>query len=129
MSITHVHSPSWSQGNSSLSGRREVSGDSEINIEVSVPATTTDMQVDVVVDVSDVKSLFMKAATQDVLVQANDGTSPDFAITLKADQGEGWHDEMSTACPLTDDLTALYLTNSGASAAQVSIRILVDATP
>lgn len=130
MAITHIHAPAWSRGNESRSGRREITFDLEKNFEVTVPAGTTDMEVDIDIDVSNLKSLFMKATTEDVTLETNDGTTPAETLTLKADQGESWHDQLNTDNPLgSTDVTSVFLTNAGTTDSVVSFFAGVEATP
>ncbi len=129
MSIEHTHVAQWARGNENRSGRRAITVDAEKNFEVSVPGGTTDMQVNINIDVSMLKSLFLKTTNEDITLKTNDTVTPGNTLTLKADQGENWHDELNAACPLTVDVTTVYLTNAGTKAATVSLFACVDATP
>jgi hypothetical protein len=118
----------WSRGNETVNRRVTASADSETNNDIAVGATTTDKLVNIAIDVSELKSLYL-SSDQDVLVQTNDGTSPDDVVTLKAGVPVIWYPDCGYASPLTEDVTKIYLTNAGATAATVNIRVLQDSTP
>lgn len=129
MSITHVHTTGWARGNDNRSGRREITVELEKNFEVTVPAGTTDMEVSINIDVSELVSLFIKATNEDVTLETNDGTTPADTLNLKADQGHRWHNQEITANPLGTDVTAVFLTNAGTTDSVVSFFAGVEATP
>lgn len=105
-----------------------VTGDLHQEIDVSVPAATTDMEVTMSLDVSACKSFYI-LSTQDITVETNDGTTPGQTLSLNANEPYFFHENSLDAFKLTTDVTALFLTNAGASAATVKIRALSDATP
>ena len=75
------------------------------------------------------KSLFL-LSDQDVLIQTNDGTTPDDAISLKAGIPLIWENVTGYySNPLTVDVTDLYITNDSGSSATVTVRVLQDVTP
>jgi hypothetical protein len=128
---------SWSRGANStdlVQKRVTKTADSEIIIgdvddPLVVPGSTTDKQVNVAIDVSQLKSLFMMSTT-DLLVELNNGTGDANDVALLANEPLIWWQGCGWDCPLKVDVTTgLYLTKAGAGDATVQMRFLVDATP
>lgn len=134
MSVTHRHTRSFSRsGATPVNYDKDVSGDLETNIEdLTVTAGAADMEVSVAIDVSELKSLFM-SSDQDITVETNNpggaSAAADDTIALKEDQPLVWIENDSWSCPLTTDVTTLWLSNAGATDATFNLRALVDATP
>lgn len=130
MSVVHAFTHQWEQGNNSVSKRISITADAEKNVSISVPDSSTDLQVELALDVSALKSILI-ATDQDITVETNDGSSADDSFTILANNPLVWN----TSCPLPNpfasavDVTDLYITNASGSAAAVEIRTLVDATP
>lgn len=118
----------WSRGNETVNQRVTASADSETNNDIAVAAATTDKLVNIAIDVSEVKSLFL-LSDKDVTLQTNNGNTPDNTITLKAGVPVIWYPDSGYSNPLTTDVTKIYITNAGASDATVKIRVLQDSTP
>ena len=128
MSITHAITIQWEQGNNSLTSRKEFIGEAEKNVSVSVADSSTDFQIELALDVSELKS-FILDSDQDITVETNSGSAPDDTFTVKADNPLVWNTDSPAANPFSADVTDFYITNSSGSAATVNIRSLVDATP
>ena len=84
--------------------------------------------INVAIDVSEVQ-MIMITSDQDLTLEANDGSTPDFTIELEANKPfievlDGYH-----TSELTDDVTTFYATNSSGAAANLRILGTVDATP
>jgi hypothetical protein len=130
MSVAHSFTQQWEQGNNSISKRISITADCEKNVSISVPDSSTDLQVELALDVSALKAILI-ATDQDITVETNDGTTPDDTFTIEANNPLVWNVD----CPLpnpfasTVDVTDLYITNASGSAAAIEIRTLVDATP
>lgn len=126
----------WSRGSNSTDQtlqRVSKTADSEIIIgdadsPLTVPGSTTDMQVDVAIDVSQLKSLYIKSSTA-LTIETNSGSAADDTLTLVANEPLVWWDGCGWSCPLTVDVTGMFLTKAGAGDANVQMRFLVDATP
>lgn len=127
---------SWSRGANStdlVQQRVTKTAQSEIIIgdtesPLTVPGETTDMQVDVAIDVSQLKSLYIKSTTA-LTIETNSGSAADDTIVLVANEPLLWWDGCGWACPLTADVTGMFLTKAGAGDANVQMRFLVDPTP
>jgi hypothetical protein len=95
-----------------------------------VNATTNDKQVECPIDVSEVKLLYIHS-DQTVTFEFNDNAGAQGTFTVTANKpvifftGCAW----ALADLLPADVTNFYISNAGATAAAVRIRILEDTTP
>lgn len=128
MSISHKKTWTHEVGNNTISYQRSFSADQEINTEISVPDSSTDLQVVMGVDISEIKSAFV-VSDQDVTIETNDGTTPADTFAMNANRPLDWDDESPVSNPFSADITGLYITNASGSAATVRVRIVLDATP
>ena len=128
MSISHIVTLAWTRQGEQLTQNVTLTADTEVNGDIAVPATTTDLEAIVAFDKTKVKSVFVHS-DQDVTVETNSGSAPGNTITLTANTPLVWFPAMPLANPFTVDVTKFYITNAGASAAVVKYRILVDGTP
>ena len=98
-------------------------------ISESIAASTTDAEITFVMDVSELKSLWL-CSSQDVTVETNSSSAPADTIELKADCPLVW--ESTTGyftCPIGTDVTTLYITNAGDTAATIEGEFVHDCTP
>jgi hypothetical protein len=127
--MQHTHVIQWQRGADSLSGSNTFTADGELNLEVTVNATTNDVAVAATLTIANLKALFI-VSDRDVTLETNSSSAADDTIALKAGRPLMWD---STAGyfdnPFSVDVTALYLSNAGNAAATVKIRALYDATP
>lgn len=128
MSFTHKILKRWSGDARSLEAENSYSGDGQVSRSVDVPDETTDMLVNIALDVDQIKAIFIKS-TKDVTLETNDGSDPDNTIALVANEPYVWHTDSYFANLLTEDVTAIYLTNASGAAAVVSIEAVYDSTP
>lgn len=127
---THKITHRVEAGGETIQQTSEVTADQETNVEVTVAGSTTDDQVDVAIDISDLKSIYMET-DQDLTVETNSGSTPDDTFTLKANMPMTWNTDSSLPNPFASatDVTALYLTNAGSTAATFRMKVLQDVTP
>lgn len=92
----------------------------------------TDVAVPCLIDVSALKMLLI-GSDQDVTLETNNpggaSAAPDQTITLKANQPMDWAEDDPVDCPLTADVSTLYVTNASGSTVNLEVRALQDATP
>jgi hypothetical protein len=93
-----------------------------------VPPTTTNMPFSLALDISQVKSLYI-LSDQDVTLKTNSSSSPTDTIALKANQPYIWYTGAYDASKITADVTQAFITNAGATQANVKMRWLYDITP
>lgn len=108
-------------------GQKTYTADKITEISVAVPDASTDLQVDIAIDVSQVKSFYINS-TRAVLVETNDGTTPADSISLLANKPYSWDEDSYDTFLLGTDVTALFLTNASGSAATVTVSVLEDPT-
>ncbi len=82
-------------------------------------------QINLTVDVSQVKSFFVEA-DQDVTLKTNSSSSPSQTFTLVAKKALSWNLDRHDANPLTVDITALYFVNAGTVDANIKGSFLQD---
>jgi hypothetical protein len=129
MSFTHKLTRSWSKsGATPVSAEIEKTGGSEANISESIPDSSSDLEVNWTCDYTALELLYI-TSDQDITIETNDGTYPDDTLTINANQAVSWADGDEFDCPLTADVTALFVTNASGLAAQLEIRSLTDPTP
>lgn len=99
-------------------------------IEVDVPDSTTDMEVTVAIDYSKLKCLLL-IATVAMTIETNNGTTPDDTITLGGanELFRLWTEDDPDACPLTVDVTKIFVTNSSGNAGVLTLFAAQDVTP
>ena len=127
---THTIATTWSRSGETISQSVSVTADGEINADVALTASQANKQVDVAIDVSDLKSLLISSDVNcTVYTNAASGGSPDQTIAITADKPLIWNQYSGLENPLDTDVTALYITNGAAAAGTVKIRALLDVTP
>lgn len=126
----HTHTNAVSDGSQRFSGDVVITADHEHRIDLALADSTTNLQYNVNIDVSEVKSvLFANTSPVTVTVKANSTSAPTATIPVPANGTVTWYTGQYNATnPLgATDITALYF--SVATAGQLSGRILNDATP
>jgi len=125
---THKINQDWQAGNESISKQITITADGEANLEVAVADESTDLAINIAIDYSALKSLYI-VSDQDLTVETNDGTTPDDTLTLLAGKPIVWFEGCGFTNPLSADVTALYATNASGADATLTIKTLQDATP
>lgn len=126
MSFSHILTYGWTQGSNSLSKQKTITAGQELNISESIDASQTDKLIACVIDVSQLKSIYMLASVA-MTLETNDGTTPGTTIALDANEPYVWHSDSPQANPFgATDVTALYVTNT--TAGDLDIRALIDPT-
>lgn len=131
MTITHtIRISHTGTAGGTISGTVANTADAEDNRSLSIAAATTDKEVDIdIVHTRLVQAFFL--STQDLTIETNatDAAGGD-TITLKANVPVWYSTSGGTSGdPFSADVTKMYITNAGATAAQLDIRILYDSTP
>ena len=101
-----------------------------VEIDVDVPDSTTDDEVNCAIDYSQVKFLLILVDGA-LTIETNDGSSPDDTINLGGDNEELylWTEEDIDTLKITADVTKLYLTNSSGATVNFRLVCLQDPTP
>jgi hypothetical protein len=130
LSYSHSWDLTFSRGDASISSTTEdVTGSAEANIDETIGVDATDLEINLAIDVSALKSIFMlcsKAAT----IETNSGSAADDTITLAAGVPFRWTNTSPFASPFASavDVTSIFVTAAGASGT-LQIYVLQDATP
>jgi hypothetical protein len=133
MAYTHVWGLNFKSGGQSVSTTTEtVSSSGEANISETIPEDATNFVINMAIDISVLKSIFM-LASKDMTLYTNDdsGGAPDHTIVLKAGQALRWTENSVEASPFAadaTDVTDVRVTLVGA-AGTLQIWTLQDATP
>ncbi|HUT88739.1 MAG TPA: hypothetical protein VMY37_04540 [Thermoguttaceae bacterium] len=134
MAFTQHLTRRWEGIGEMIDCRQSFEGDGELSPrEVVVPPSTTDKLVNLAIDVSQLKYIYLKS-DQDLTFETNDSDAPEHpvgnTIELKAGNPYIWHTGYYYTNLLTVDVTKVYLTNaSGTLTATLEIRGVEDATP
>lgn len=126
--FTHTITRQLTDGGNQVSAIETVEAEGRKSVDVNVPDSSTDLQVEVVIDVSTVKSIYIKS-DQDVTIETNDGTTPADTLAIKANAPYVWTENSVDSLALGTDVTDLFITNASGSAARVQLEALVDPTP
>jgi hypothetical protein len=100
-------------------------GAKDAGIAIVVPAGTTNMAVTVAFPFANIQSIVFDS-TQNLTILTNSTSSPGNTISLNANFGIFWGQGFLAAKPLTADVTALYMTNPGATDAAFNFRVLYN---
>jgi len=125
---THVDLLSCTSASGQVSGSKTYTAEGEEVFDIAVPAPSTNMQVDLAIDVSTVKSIILHS-DRDMTLKFNNSTTPVPEIALKAGVPYIWNTDAYNTLLLTADVTVLFLTLAAGVAATLKIRCLVDPTP
>ena len=93
----------------------------------TVANSITDKRFGCPIDQSQVQALLI-SSTGALTIKTNSSTSPTQTITLVANQPVIWKTGEGS-CPITADVTDIYVTNSGASAITLNLIVGYDNTP
>ena len=124
MTITHSLSWSYSAAGIAKAAALSASSEGETNLEVVIPALSTDYGVAYVLDFSQCKGFFLLADAA-MTVETNSGGAPGQTFSLTAGVPVAWIYGSGT-CPVTVDVTALFVTSTAGG--NLTLLRLVDAT-
>ncbi|HEY4359400.1 MAG TPA: hypothetical protein VGN17_00425 [Bryobacteraceae bacterium] len=112
------------QGSTARTLTETVSGNTERNLAVTVSASTNNHEVDLAFLHADLKSLSI-TSDQAVTIYTNAASSmsPQDTIPIAAGQVLIWTlaTDLIARCPFSDNVTALFITNTGGTAANIYI--------
>src|SRR5215208_7427141 len=133
MAYTHTWGLTFRSGGQSVSSTTEaVSASGEANISETIPMNADNFVINLGIDISVLKSIFMLASTNMTLATNDDlDGSPDHTVTLVAGQQLKWTINSSNASPFAGDVTDVsdVRVTNGAVAGTLQIWTLQDATP
>lgn len=128
MAFTHVITQNVAADGLQVGSSRSYSAGLKISLDENIPDSSTDLQVVLALDVSELKSVFI-LSDQDMTLETNDGTTPDDTINLLAGVPYIWNTDSYDANKLATDVTAFFMTQSSGSVARLQAEFLYDPTP
>jgi len=117
------------QSSIALQQTESVTGNTEINADVAIPATTNNQQVHLAFTRANLQSVALYAdAAVTIYTNSPSGSSPTDTIPLVAGQNSIWTlaTNLLAKCPFTADVTTIYITNAGGATSNVKIRALAN---
>lgn len=96
------------------------------NPDFVIPANQTDMHLDVAWVNSTVSQIYIRSSVA-MTIKTNSSSVPDQIISLPAGKAIEWRSDMVYDNPFTEDVTALYVTNTASGS--FLLRIGRDGTP
>jgi hypothetical protein len=127
VSIAHRITFKFQNGTDILEVTKGQSSGQERNMSEAIAISATDALVAFTCDFSQLKSLYIKC-DQALTIKTNSSGAPAQTITLAANVPYVWTYGSGITCPITADITALYITNGSGSLANLEIRALEDPT-
>jgi hypothetical protein len=128
MAFTHSINQRVISGGTQISKTIEKSAGGKASLSETIPDSSTDLAVAFALDVSACRSFYM-VADQVLLIEPNDGTTPDDPITLVAGQPyiffTGGYDTFNFGT----DIASLFVTNASGEDALLEIEAIYDPTP
>lgn len=130
MAVTHIIGTTYRSNNGTVSVPSvSVTGDSELVFDGTIPASTTNFEIDIAIDVSAMKAYAFSAGGA-CTVKTNSSSSPVDTITFTSTvKGAVWYDGSTSDALLTADVTKLFVTNPGSSSITFKLVALLDVTP
>ncbi len=129
MSVSHIHTRTVTgPAGAPYSLSTTVSGSAEVNVNETIPGAATDLQLTCPIDVSSLKSLMIKC-DRAIQIETNSGSAPDDVIHVAANNMISWDSLNGQDCPLTVDVTSIFVTLASGASATLVICTVQDATP
>lgn len=128
MAFNHTVSYTVVSGERTLDYDKVYSGSGRLEVSEAVADGQTNKEITTNIDVSAVKSFYV-VSDQNVTFETNDGSSPEDTIALKANVPYVWTTDSYDAFLLGADVTAIFITNSSGSTANIEMTVIQDVTP
>lgn len=112
-----------------ITSQKYVEDGADVNVgPVPIGHGATNVELTLVLDVSQAKSVFM-VATVDMTVKVNSSGSPTETLHLKANEEYEWHTNSLHALVLETDITKVYVSNPGSEDGTFRFHAIYDPTP
>ena len=128
MTVSATITNSWRSGGTIRSGTITRTAGLLNRYAETIPGESTDLEIACVIDVSELEGLYIKC-DRALTIETNDGTTADDTITLAAGEPLVWASGNNVVCPLTADVTSIFVTLAAGADATLEMEILVDPTP
>lgn len=106
----------------------QATGSAQASINESIADSTTDGEIEVSFPYANLTALIINS-TQDVTLETNSGSAADDTLNLTANTPVLWYTGCGYTCPITADVTSIFITNASGAAATITADFLWDATP
>jgi hypothetical protein len=120
------------EGVETTSYAKEVTAGQLVDVSESVADESTDYHLAWPVNIEAAKAILI-GSDQDVTIEINypggTSTAADQTLTMKANQPLLWLDDDADSCPITQDVTDVYVTNASGAAANIRLLAMVDPSP
>jgi|SRR5579871_1163089 len=129
VTISHTATRTYkNQGGTARTLQETISGVSEANHAVTVAASTTNQATGWTYTQANLKSLSI-TSDQAITIKTNSTGSPQDTIAIAAGQVLIWTlaTDLIARCPFSNDVTNVYITNAGGTAANVYIDAVLSA--
>ena len=129
MSFSATISQSITIGGKTVNKAKTLTASANVGVEETVAGTTTDYNIIVALDQSEIAALYI-VADQALTLKTQDGTTADVdTIVLVADEPLIWYTGSLYTSQITADLTDINVTNASGTAATLQLYCIQDATP
>ena len=126
MTVSATLTNSWSQGGTIRTGTITRSAGLLNRYAEVIPGGSTDLEIACVIDVSELDGLYIKCERA-LTIKTNNPA--DDTIVLAAGEPLVWASGNNIVCPLTVDVTAIFVTLAAGADATLEMEVLVDPTP
>ncbi len=114
-------------GGRNLTAENNYSKEGHEGRSVSVPESSTDLEVAIELDVTQMEAFYLLSDV-DMTLETNDGGSPVDTIALKAGKPLVWARDGYYPNPFTVDVTAFFLTTGAVGEGTLDFECIVDPT-
>lgn len=108
--MQHIHTYSVRTPSGTVSGTQTVNFDAEIVLSLTLPSAQTDVQYDLAVPASQIKSIIAGAGVA-VVLETNSSSAADKTVAIPANGAYGWANGNGFDNPIADDIATIYITN------------------
>lgn len=127
MAFTHKITHVWNNGSREISCENEYTNDAQgASIDEEITADAVDQEVAFTLDFSQLKSLFI-LADGNMTLETNNAAGDD-EITLVAGVPYIWNTDSYNSCLITQDVTALFMTDTSSATNRLRIESVYDPT-
>jgi len=116
-------------GGATISRSTAYSANAQNNLSEAIADSTTDGELTWAMDVSELVYFFMYASGT-LLVETNNGSTPDHSFSLTSANQIVWTDDSGLTNPFdTTDITSLFVTNASGASVTLTIYAGYDPSP
>lgn len=132
MALSHRTTISWSDGANAITGTITNTPGLSIEVQETIPASSTDLLVNIAIDNSTVQELIMLASGGDMTIETNSGSAPAATISLVDGKPLFWnstggYSSLANSPIGSTDVTKIYVTSTAGGTLYIGVGC--DATP